>query len=643
MVQRRFRVKELKWLAARVGIMLLLVLTNFSHYLPVLAEISAYRVVVIVETRSDWTRIVFEDALILNFTFKVTEGRDSPNLRVEVTGSEVRIHKRQYDTTLARVRIEGYLVFQGEEASITVLKGDLEYTRVEVYAVTLEGEVRVLEFLNGGVVEGSEGLNPRSTRISQRELKDALRVEVVVEELPSPRLVLAFYYPWYGNPAGPSNRWFHWSGVSYEGIASSTDYPLLGPYDSWDSKVIRSHVVMAKAAGIDGFIVSWWGIGTFEDEAFSRMLDIAAEEDFKLTIYYESVRDIGEEQIIKELVYVLEKYSGHEAFLKLEGRPVVFVYAVKAKGRDLVFWKRVVEEVERRAGVNAVFIADTYDPVFLDVFEGLHTYNPMWIEDHTSTYLKMSGIVRKYLIPEALKRGTMVRRLWCANAMPGYDDRKIRSPGSYVPRNGGSYYERTWSAAIASEPDFLLITTWNEWHEGTEVEASREYGFRYLQLTRKHASHYKGLELPSYPKPSLKLSVEEAGEGEYRLRVRNEGEGPSVVAHLYLRREGGFAVVEGYSVEVNTTTMLVFIPYIEPGGEVELKISFSGEVGSVAVEGVAWSAMGEEVKLPAIVFSVPVKEAEAGKSFEREVGLLAIAIAALSVILAYAYRVLTRK
>ena len=305
MVQRRFRVKELKWLAARVGIVLLLILTNFSHYLPVLAEINAYRVVVIVETRSDWTRVVFEDALILNFTFKVTEGRGSPNLRVEVTGSEVRIHKRQYDTTLVRVRIEGYLVFQGEEAGITVLKGDLEYTRVEVYAVTLEGEIRILEFLNEGVVEGSKGLNPRSTRISQRELKDALRVEVVVEELPSPRLVLAFYYPWYGNPAGPSNRWFHWSGVSYEGIASSTDYPLLGPYDSWDSKVIRSHMVMAKAAGIDGFIVSWWGIGTFEDEAFSRMLDIAAEEDFKLTIYYESVRDIGEEQIIKELVYML--------------------------------------------------------------------------------------------------------------------------------------------------------------------------------------------------------------------------------------------------------------------------------------------------------------------------------------------------
>ena len=53
MVQRRFRVKELKWLAARVGIVLLLVLTNFSHCLPVLAEINAYRVVVIVETRSD--------------------------------------------------------------------------------------------------------------------------------------------------------------------------------------------------------------------------------------------------------------------------------------------------------------------------------------------------------------------------------------------------------------------------------------------------------------------------------------------------------------------------------------------------------------------------------------------------------------
>jgi len=54
-----------------------------------------------------------------------------------------------------------------------------------------------------------------------------------------------------------------------------------------------------------------------------------------------------------------------------------------------------------------------------------------------------------------------------------------------VPRGGGEYYERTWRAALGSRPDIVLICTWNEWHEGTEIEPSREYGFSYVRMTRR--------------------------------------------------------------------------------------------------------------------------------------------------------------
>ena len=50
-----------------------------------------------------------------------------------------------------------------------------------------------------------------------------------------PRLILAFYYPWYGNPAakGGSGKWSHWEGVdeANRAIANSTNYPMLGAYD----------------------------------------------------------------------------------------------------------------------------------------------------------------------------------------------------------------------------------------------------------------------------------------------------------------------------------------------------------------------------------------------------------------------------
>ncbi|HEX30581.1 TPA: hypothetical protein ENG04_10925, partial [Candidatus Poribacteria bacterium] len=58
----------------------------------------------------------------------------------------------------------------------------------------------------------------------------------------TPKLVLAFYYPWYGNPQ-VSGRWVHWSGMDQEKkeIASSTHYPTLGPYDSHDPKLCDQH------------------------------------------------------------------------------------------------------------------------------------------------------------------------------------------------------------------------------------------------------------------------------------------------------------------------------------------------------------------------------------------------------------------
>ena len=88
--------------------------------------------------------------------------------------------------------------------------------------------------------------------------------------------MLAFYYGWYGNPQ-VSNRWWHWKGVDEAGkrIGNSTNYPRLGAYDSHQPKVIEEHCRMAKAAGITGFIVSWWRQGDFHDEGMPLLLDTA--------------------------------------------------------------------------------------------------------------------------------------------------------------------------------------------------------------------------------------------------------------------------------------------------------------------------------------------------------------------------------
>ena len=63
----------------------------------------------------------------------------------------------------------------------------------------------------------------------------------------------------------------------------------------------------------------------------------------------------------------------------------------------------------------------------------------------------------------------------------------MNSPGMYLPRNAGTTYEATWQAAIASGTDWVLITTFNEWWEGTAIEPSVNYSTSYLALTREFA------------------------------------------------------------------------------------------------------------------------------------------------------------
>ena len=75
---------------------------------------------------------------------------------------------------------------------------------------------------------------------------------------------------------------------------------------------------------------------------------------------------------------------------------------------------------------------------------------------------------------------------------PGYDDSRLtsvqRKSSSYriVPREGTRTYLRM--QRIASElnppPDFVVVTSFNEFHENTHIEPSTNYGDVYLNSTR---------------------------------------------------------------------------------------------------------------------------------------------------------------
>jgi len=74
---------------------------------------------------------------------------------------------------------------------------------------------------------------------------------------------------------------------------------------------------------------------------------------------------------------------------------------------------------------------------------------------------------------------------------PGFDDRQVRTPGTVVDRAGGATYDLTWQAALSVAPPWILVSSWNEWHEGSEIEPSVEHGRRYLDATRAWAERFR--------------------------------------------------------------------------------------------------------------------------------------------------------
>jgi hypothetical protein len=297
---------------------------------------------------------------------------------------------------------------------------------------------------------------------------------------PAPRRILAFYYPWYGTPSGPSRSWVHWD----PGKRKYTDTPSLGLYDSKSPAVIRQHIAWALMSGIDGFISSWWGQNSFEDQALRELLKIAEEMGFQISVYYEAAAN--KEQVLRDFRYLIDRYGKSPAFLKWQGKPAIFVYGrVTGEQIPLLDWEWVFNSLQA-VGREAVFLGDGFSEELAYYFDGIHTYNPAGLTraEIWAQYQNAAAVARKH------------GRLFAATVIPGYDDTIIRTPGLKLDRRNGALYREMWQTALGVNPGWVLITSFNEWHEGSEIEPSREYGDQHLRITAELAGVFKGDRIP---------------------------------------------------------------------------------------------------------------------------------------------------
>ena len=317
--------------------------------------------------------------------------------------------------------------------------------------------------------------------------------------------VLAFFYPWYGTPFF-SGQWRHWNEAGHDPDITNalgfrdigtTDYPYPDVYDSTDELRIEWQFELANRAGISGFIVSWWGINSFEDDALKKIFEVAQDTNTppKIAIYYEIVPGLNIGNVISDITYIKENYFGMKNYLKYNGKPVIFVYgraifpALWCTGNcpsntpDVINWSSVIHKFP-----DVIFIGDAMSyfltsysvPQLKNMgFQGIHIYNPLLDIRYGAN---MANAYKGFT--ELAKQDGLLSAL---TVIPGYNDSNIgRTITSVVDRNNGALYTALVNDALKASPapNWILITTFNEWHEGTEIEPSYQYMEQYIDLTK---------------------------------------------------------------------------------------------------------------------------------------------------------------
>jgi hypothetical protein len=296
-------------------------------------------------------------------------------------------------------------------------------------------------------------------------------------------LIGCYYYAWY-------------EGDWLDSTVRGDDPPVAGQYRNSsheDMDVLVGHMRQIRDAGIDFVSVSWW---PGNDQG--AVLAAAAEIGVKVTFLYESLQRANHKKFLtmEELPAVLEDmkdvvdFMEEESWLRIDGRPVLMLYVTRNYRdprmfdaiRDVLgdvflvgdelFWKLSKVEKVRR----------------FDAATGYNMYHPGKFSGRTAEERSESFLLSSRAMMEENAR--LCREagvgFWPV-VMPGYDDSGVRPSEAHpsLSRLGGEFLKRSLDDALMFSPPCMMVTSFNEWYEDTQVEPAGSYGRSHLRAIRR--------------------------------------------------------------------------------------------------------------------------------------------------------------
>ncbi|MCA9161628.1 MAG: hypothetical protein KDA62_01565 [Planctomycetales bacterium] len=302
--------------------------------------------------------------------------------------------------------------------------------------------------------------------------------------------MLAHYMPWY-EAAPEQGQWgWHWTMNHFDpnrederrAIASHY-YPAIGPYDSGDAKVIEYHLLLMKIAGIDGVIVDWYGREEFRDYALLhrntarlieqanrlRMRVVICYEDQTIPALVEANRIAADQRVahaIADLEWLQANWFKEKCYLRFYGKPVLLSFGQSGLSDDE--WSETLQAVDG----SVAYVSQHH-----------RRSSALGAFDWPVPQEGLAAIDR-------FERESKTWPLAISVAFPRFHDiyaeAQVHASWGHVADKEGATFRDTFLRAVRGKSAVVQIATWNDWGEGTQIEPSREFGWRDLETIQQY-------------------------------------------------------------------------------------------------------------------------------------------------------------
>ena len=271
-------------------------------------------------------------------------------------------------------------------------------------------------------------------------------------------------------PGGSNTKMY----VTWLGWFGRPDHMSVG-YNSGDSGQIHRQVEDMISRGLQGAIAAWYGAANTSIDTATRQLKSEAEAhagQFEFAIM-EDTGALGSaaiangcdvtDQLISDLKYVASQYESSPAYMRVNGRPVVFFFFVDAYYID---WNRVISSVPG----NPLLIFQGPDGLTRKLSDGGFSWVLINSNDPFDAELAPQDSFYK-----AAQQAP--GRLVFGSVYKGFNDTLATwGTNRVIHQNCGQTWLQTFSEAGKfysgnNQLPAMQIATWNDYEEGTAIES----------------------------------------------------------------------------------------------------------------------------------------------------------------------------